>query len=178
VLRSVYLGGLNPTLVNKFEEEYFSDCYGNGFRNINKAIISPMLRQEALIISSFSKILRYPQIPVDEFFNLLAAIEHKISNESILRSGSIFKLVFQVEELGENWFAVELDKAKQLRLHFLKSSIWVYHHRMEANRIQYAHDIFSYEPSEYPGEEPTDCEKVIRLLYNSFESIGFSMLGE
>jgi hypothetical protein len=74
ILRNVYLGNLNKQLVSKFEEEYFEDIYGNTFREMNKAILNPILRQEALIISSLMKILRYPNIPTDEFFVLLATI--------------------------------------------------------------------------------------------------------
>jgi hypothetical protein len=49
---------------------------------------------------------------------------------------------------------------------------------MEPNRVFYGHDIFSYDPQNYPGDVPENCEKIIRLLYNSFESLGFSMLDE
>lgn len=50
--------------------------------------------------------MRYPQMPNLSFFEIFAAIEDKISN-NLLKKGSMFKFVFQIETLADNWFTIE-----------------------------------------------------------------------
>jgi hypothetical protein len=49
---------------------------------------------------------------------------------------------------------------------------------MIPEEIYYANDIFAYDSDEFPGCERANNEKIIKLLYNNFESLGFSMLSE
>lgn len=93
ILRKVYLNDTNEDLIQKFQFEYFSDIYGNSFKEMSRTVLEPILRHEALLMDSLAKVLRYPSIKIDDFFHILATIEYKMSN-SIVRNGSIFKFVF------------------------------------------------------------------------------------
>jgi hypothetical protein len=106
-----------------------------------------------------SKVMRYPETNLADFFHILATIEYKISN-SLVKKGSIFKFVFEVEELGENWFAIEVKENKSLRLHFLKSSIWIYEKSIIPEEIYYANDIFAYDSDEFPGCDRGSNDKI------------------
>jgi hypothetical protein len=68
VIRKMFLHETNEHLINKFEIEYFSDIYGQSFKEINKVTIEPLLRFEALLTYNFKNIMRYPQIPSLSFF--------------------------------------------------------------------------------------------------------------
>lgn len=72
-----------------------------------------------------AKLFKYPEIETESFFNILATIEENIS-KTLVKKGSIFKFVFEVAELAHNWFAIEVRKSKELRIHFLKTGIWTY----------------------------------------------------
>lgn len=63
------------------------------------------------MIHTLSKLLKYPGIETDNFFNMLATIEENIS-KTLVKKGSIFKFVFEVAELAHNWFAIEVRKKK------------------------------------------------------------------
>lgn len=136
-----------------------------------------MLKHEALLLDTLAKVMRYPDTNLADFFHILATLEYRISN-SLVKKGSIFKFVFEVEELGENWFAIEVKENKSLRLHFLKSGIWIYEKDMRTDDIYYGNDIFAYDTEEFPGCDRATNDKIIRLLYNNFESLAFSMLSE
>jgi hypothetical protein len=84
--------------------------------------------------------------------------------------------VFEVEELGDNWFAIEVKENKELRLHFLKTSIWIYGKETMPDEIYYGHDIFWFNKDEYPGYDYESNVRIIKLLYGAFESLAFSML--
>lgn len=49
---------------------------------------------------------------------------------------------------------------------------------MQKEEIYYGNDIFSYDCEEFPGCERGSNDKIIKLLYNNFESLAFSMLSE
>lgn len=86
----------------------------------------------------------------------------------MVKKGSIFKFVFEVAELAHNWFAIEVRKNKELRIHFLKTGIWTYLKSFREDSIYYAQDIFHFENTDYPSFTSDGCEKTIRLLYNNF----------
>jgi len=50
--------------------------------------------------------MRYPQMSSHNFFEIFSTIEDKISN-NLLKKGSLFKFVFQIEDLADNWFTIE-----------------------------------------------------------------------
>lgn len=58
----------------------------------------------------------------------------------------------------------------------MKTSIWIYNKQMVEDEIYYGHDIFYYKKEDYPGYEVETSQKIIKLLYNAFESLAFSML--
>lgn len=43
-MRKMYLSETNEDLIKKLEVEYFSDVYGNSFKQINKITLEPLLR--------------------------------------------------------------------------------------------------------------------------------------
>lgn len=95
-LRKLFLAGTNEDLIKKFETEYFSDVYGHSYKRINKLTLEPLLRCEATLTYSLRNILRYPQIDMTEFFEMLTHIEDQISNK-LLQSGSLFKFVYKLD---------------------------------------------------------------------------------
>ena len=142
---------------------------------MNRVTLEPMLRHESLMIHTFAKLLKYPGIETENFFNMLATIEENIS-KTLVKKGSIFKFVFEVAELAHNWFAIEVRKNKELKIHFLKTGIWIYLKSFKPETIYYAQDIFHFDPVEYHTHNHKSCEKTIKLLYNNFESLGLSLL--
>lgn len=91
----MFLRETNELLINKFEIEYFSDIYGQSFKEINKVTIEPLLRVEALLTYNLRNIMRYPQMSNRDFFEIFSMIEDKVSN-NLLKKGSLFKFVFQI----------------------------------------------------------------------------------
>jgi hypothetical protein len=59
-LRKMYLSETNEDLVRKLEVEYFSDVYGNSFKQINKVTLEPLLKVEASLTHLLWNILSYP----------------------------------------------------------------------------------------------------------------------
>jgi len=49
---------------------------------------------------------------------------------------------------------------------------------MRPNEIYYGKDIFGYDCNDFPGCDRCSSDKIIKLLYNNFESLAFSMLSE
>lgn len=95
VIRKMFLRETNELLINKFEIQYFSDIYGQSFKEINKVTIEPLLRVEALLTYNLRNIMRYPQMSNRDFFEIFSMIEDKVSN-NLLKKGSLFKFVFQI----------------------------------------------------------------------------------
>ena len=50
--------------------------------------------------------MRYPQMSNSSFFQIFTTIEDKISN-NLLKKGSLFKFVYQIETFSDNWFTME-----------------------------------------------------------------------
>jgi hypothetical protein len=78
------------------------------------------------------------------FFQLFSTIESRI-NENLLKKGSLFKFVYQTEEISDNWFTVEYRQNNSLKIHFIKTGIWIYHQKMKENEIYYANDLFNWD---------------------------------
>lgn len=171
----MFLHETNENLINKFEIEYFSDIYGQSFKEINKVTIEPLLRFEALLTYNLKNIMRYPQIPSLSFFEIFAAIEDKISN-NLLKKGSMFKFVFQIETLADNWFTIEFKDSEEISIHFIKTGIWIYNKKMTQNDIYYARDLFKWDLTN--RSDKITCEKILKLLYQTFEGLAFGLLNE
>lgn len=58
----MYLSETNEDLIRKLEVEYFSDVYGNTFKQINKVSLGPLLKVEASLTYTLWNILSYSQI--------------------------------------------------------------------------------------------------------------------
>ena len=127
------------------------------------------------MLYNLNKVLRYPPSDTSQFWNIIATIQDNVSR-TLLHHGSIFTFVFEVEELANNWFAIEVRENMEIKVHFLKTGIWIYHRGMKFEEIYYGHDIFHCEDEELAASD--NAEKTIKLLYNAFETLGFSMLNE
>lgn len=62
----------------------------------------------------------------NQFFKILSKLENIISNQ-LLKTGSLFKLVFQLNCDKNLWFSFHLDANEVPHLSFLKNSMWIYH---------------------------------------------------
>ncbi len=162
-------------MINKFEVEYFSDIYGQSFKEINKVTIEPLLRFEALLTYNLKNIMRYPQMSTHNFFEIFSAIEDKISN-NLLKKGSLFKFVFQIETLADNWFTIEFKDSEEISIHFIKTGIWIYNKNMVHEEIYYARDLFKWNIAQ--RQDKITCEKILKLLYQTFEGLAFGLLNE
>lgn len=40
--------------------------------------------------------------------------------------------------MSDLWFSIELRDSNQLRIHFIKNGIWIYHKDMKANKFMMA----------------------------------------
>ena len=60
-----------------------------------------------------------------QFFKILAKLENIISNQ-LLKSGSLFKLVFQLNSNDNLWFSFYVDSNEVPHLTFLKKGLWIY----------------------------------------------------
>lgn len=119
--------------------------------------------------------MRYPQMSSRNFFEIFAEIEDKISN-NLLKKGSMFKFVFQIETLADNWFTLEWKDSEEVNIHFIKTGIWIYNKNMLQNEIYYARDLFKWNVADR-GDKIT-CEKILKLLYQTFEGLAFGLLNE
>lgn len=97
-------------MIKKFEIEYFSSVYGKSFKEINKVTIEPLMRLESRLTYCLRNALRYQQIPDLEFFTILSTIEDTISNK-LLKKGSLFKFVYQLDNMSDSWFSIELRES-------------------------------------------------------------------
>lgn len=61
----------------------------------------------------------------DQFFKILAKLENIISNQ-LLKAGSLFKMVFQVNSEKNLWFSFYIDANDTPHLTFLKNGLWIY----------------------------------------------------
>lgn len=66
----------------------------------------------------------------NSFFQIFTTIEDKISN-NLLKKGSLFKFVYQIETFSDNWFTVEFKDSQEVRIHFIKTGIWIYNKSMK-----------------------------------------------
>lgn len=173
IVRKIMLSNISQEFIKKFQIEYFSSVYGNSFRQINRTTLDPLLRHEAFILYNFHRTLRYPPPQIDIFWNILATIQDNVSR-TLLHDGSIFTFVFEVEQLAGNWFAIEVRENMEIKVHFLKTGIWIYSRGMKFDDVYYAQDIFHCSDEELHSNQ--NAEKTIKLLYNAFETLGFSML--
>jgi hypothetical protein len=123
-IRKTYLQGTNPKLIEKFEAEYFGNIYGKAFKEINKVTIEPLIKLESTVIYALKNICRYPYMNTNEFFKILSTIENTISNR-LLKAGSLFKFVFQLNCDKHVWFSFNIDSQSVPHLTFLKSGLWL-----------------------------------------------------
>ena len=135
IMRKMFLSDTNEDLIKKFEVEYFSSVYGKSFKEINKVTIEPLLRLESRLTYCLRNALRYFQIHDVDFFTILSTIEDTISNR-LLKKGSLFKFVYQLDSVSDSWFSIELKESNELRIHFIKTGIWVYNKSMKHNEIR------------------------------------------
>ena len=61
-----------------------------------------------------------------------------------------------------------------MRIHFIKTGIWVYSKSMRHNEIRVGEDIFNWQIDD--RNDKSHCEKYIKLFFQSFESLAFSLL--
>lgn len=85
--------------------------------------------------------MRYRKTSSEKFFTIMLTVEEMISNQ-LLKKGSLFKFVYQINEISDIWFSIELRESSQLKLHFIKNGIWIYHRLMKPNQISVGEDIF------------------------------------
>ena len=63
----------------------------------------------------------------------------------MLKSGSLFKFVYKLDQLSDTWFSIKIVKGKPPTIHFIKNGIWAYYPEMESDKIYYGRDIFNWE---------------------------------
>lgn len=54
----------------------------------------------------------------------MGEIESNISN-CLLKKGSMFKLIYQVQAQKQSWFTVQYNSLNETKVSFLKHGIWV-----------------------------------------------------
>lgn len=57
-----------------------------------------------------------------------------ISNQ-ILKRGSLFKFVYQINSISDIWFTVDIRESHEIKLRFIKNGIWIYHKSMKHDEI-------------------------------------------
>lgn len=176
IIKNIMLSNISEEFVNRFQIEYFSNVLGNSFREINSSTLGPLLHHESLMLHGMNKVLRYPSPDVYIFWNMMGNIQENISR-TLLEPGSIFTFAFEVEELEGNWFVLELKENMDVKVRFLKTGIWVYHRRMAYEEVYYGQDIFNCDDDEELTHRPCK-EQTLKLLYNTFETLGLSMFNE
>lgn len=67
-----------------------------------------------------------------------------ISNQ-LLKNGSLFKFVFQLNCDKNIWFSIRFDGKNSPHLSFLKHGLWLYNSTLEEHEIYYAKDLFRFE---------------------------------
>lgn len=175
-LRKMYLSATNEDLVRKLEVEYFSDVYGNSFKQINKVTLEPLLKAEASLTHIFWNILSYPEIDTDDFFHFLTHIEDQMSNK-LLKMGSLVKFVYKINHESDIWFQVEHKLHQETQIRFIKTGVWAYTEDMQDNKIYYARDLFNWDyDQDTESAEAEVCQKYMKLLYESFETLAFSLI--
>lgn len=85
--------------------------------------------------------LRHQNIEDSAFWKQISKIESDISSK-LLKKGSIFKFVYQINSIAESWFTVKVKENGQVKIHFIKNGIWIYNQNMKADNIYIAKDIF------------------------------------
>lgn len=68
-------------------------------------------------------------------------------------------------------------ESNELKVHFIKNGIWLYTRSMKPNEIRVAEDIFNWEGISQRNDK-SSCEKYIKMLYQSFESLAFCLNDE
>ena len=172
-LRKTYLQGTHPQLVEKFEAEYFADLYGKAFKEINKVTIEPLIKLESKVVYALKNICRYPHMKMVEFFRILTKIENIISNQ-LLKRGSLFKFVFQLNCEKEIWFSVELDGLSKPHISFLKNNTWLYHRELNQQEIYHVPDLFKFDKSNVK-EGLLERAETVKQLYETFESLALTL---
>lgn len=78
----------------------------------------------------------------------------------------MFKFVYQIDSLSDSWFSIELKESNELKIHFIKTGVWVYHKAMKHNEIRVGEDIFNWVIGD--RSDKSHCEKYIKLFFQSF----------
>ena len=66
-------------------------------------------------------------------------------SNKLLKKGSLFKFVFQVSKLSDTWFSIELRESKEIKIHFIKNGIWIFHKNMQEKELHYGKDLFNWD---------------------------------
>ena len=105
IIRQMYLEGTDSKFIDKFEAEYFGDIFGSSFKETNKVTIQPLVHLESTLTYAMKKLMRHATISSTEFFKVLSEIETNISSK-LLKKGSLFKFVYQLNSDKDTWFTV------------------------------------------------------------------------
>ncbi len=84
----------------------------------------------------------------------------------MLKPGSLFKFVYQINTNSESWFSVELKDNNTLRVHFIKNGIWIYHHDLQKEEIYVSNDVFNFTQEQL--ENQMESQKYIKRFFQSF----------
>ncbi len=87
--------------------------------------------------------MRYEQIDIKDFFQLITHIEDQMSNK-LLREGSLVKFVYKLDHESDIWFLIELKLHQEMQIRFVKTGLWAYTPELSENTTYYAKDVFRW----------------------------------
>lgn len=93
----------------------------------------------------------------------------------MLKKGSIFKFVYQLDHETKSWFTISSNSSKELKIIFIKNSVWVHSDFMADNKIYYTSDFFNTDNYVHKTDRNFG-NKLMKLIYQNFES--FALYGE
>lgn len=135
--------------------------------------IEPLIKLEAKVIYGLKNICRYPHMGNQQFFKILSKLENIISNQ-LLKAGSLFKMVFQLNCDKHLWFSFHLDANEQPHLTFLKNGIWISNEALVQHEIYHLKDLFKFD-SKFKGGSLLERGDLVKKLYETFETLALTL---